>query len=167
MKASKGILAMCLLLFLCGGASVKAQNNKEIPAKISDQIKSLYPGAQNVNWEMEDSLYEASFVSKQVETTLQWSMDGRLLYTETVVASAKLPGKIKKYLTQHTITAGISEASRIVDMTGKVTYEVEAGNIEYLFDANGQWLSQEKDEEDEDEDEDDEDDDEEDEDDRK
>lgn len=155
LKRSKVVLSMCLLLFLCYGTNINAQKNKDIPANLSDKIKSLYPDASDVRWEMEDSLYEASFVYRKVETSLLLSKEGKLLSTESIVASSTLPRKIKDYFAKHHVTAAITEAARIVDFSGIVTYEVEAGNIEYLFDAQGQWLRQENEDDDDEEEDDD------------
>jgi hypothetical protein len=41
----------------------------------------------------------------------------------------------------------ISEASKILDATGNLSYEAEVENIDYIFDANGSLIKQEQDKE--------------------
>ena len=60
--------------------------------------------------------------------------------TETPCEVSALPANIMAYLTKNVVGAKITEASKLVDAQGIVSYEVEANNIDYLFTANGQFL---------------------------
>lgn len=142
-------LLLGTLLFFAFQLEAQSLKEKEIPTSVTSKVSSLYPQASKMTWEQVDGLYEAEFVSNQVETTLLLSSDGRLLLTETAMDPSALPGKIKEYVASHHLSSAISEASKIVDVTGRVTYEVEADDLEYVFDAKGQFVSQQLDEADE------------------
>jgi hypothetical protein len=139
-----------LCVILLGAFHVEAQSisKSEVPAPVLSRVKALYPDVNKIEWENVDGLYEASFDVKKVETSLLISWDGTLVHTETEIEASAVPANIMDYIKKHHPSSGISEASRIIDLTSKVTYEIEADDIEYVFDAYGVVLSQELDEDD-------------------
>jgi hypothetical protein len=136
------LILLSAVLFFTLRMEAQSIKGREVPANLSSKVSELYPDVSKTDWEMVDGLYEISFVSKGVETSLLLSRDATLVLTETAIEISALPGKIKGYITQHHPTSGISEASKTVDLTGKVSYEVEADGIEYLFSEMGEYLSQ-------------------------
>jgi len=142
------LILLCAILFVALHMEAQSISKSEVPDAVISRVKALYPDVNKIEWEGIDGMYEASFDIKKVETSLLISWDGTLVHTETEIEASAVPANIMDYITKHHPTSGISEASRIIDLTSKVTYEIEADDIEYVFDAYGVILSQELDEDD-------------------
>ncbi len=144
-----------LILFvavLCATSQLEAQSIKkrDVPEVVTSKLINLYPEASKIKWEMEDGMYEGSFISDNKETSLFISGNGTLVMTEIEVEVSTLPAAIADYVRQHHATSSITEASITTDNAGDVIYEVEVDDIEYVFDSTGRMLSQEVEEEDKD-----------------
>jgi len=144
------LILLCAILFVALQMEAQSISKSEVPDAVISRVKALYPDVNKIEWEGVDGMYEASFDIKKVETSLLISWDGTLVHTETEIEASAVPANIMDYIKKHHPASGISEASRIIDLTSKVTYEIEADDIEYVFDAFGVVLSQELDEDDSD-----------------
>ena len=140
------------LLFICilsiGYCSVQAQSLKpaEVPAAVSSVFKSNYPYATNAKWEMEDGFYEVSFQNAKNDMSVLYSSKGELAMTETKCEISSLPPAIMEYFTKNIVGAKITDAAKLVDSQGIVSYEAEVNNADYLFTAGGQFLRKQVDE---------------------
>jgi hypothetical protein len=126
---------------------IEAQSIKErdVPPAVASKVSALYPDAAKVKWEMEDGMYEATFLTGAMETSVMVSSQGMLVFTEQEIEISSLPKEVMIYVTQNNPGSSVQEASKITDVYGKVSYEVELKNIEYVFDAAGKLLTEEKD----------------------
>ena len=137
-----------------------------VPDAIKTKFAELYPMVNVMEWEAQDGFYEATFEEKDLETSVLFSSDGRVVQTETEISAELLPQTITDYVTINLGGKKIVEASKTVRADGRTTFEVEVDDTELLFDEKGNYVSQksededDEDEDDEDEDEDDEDEDE-------
>jgi hypothetical protein len=134
-------ISLCFTLHL----NAQALKEKEVPTAVTAQVAKLYPEASRISWEEEDGFYEASFKSNEKETSLVLSRDGVLVKTEMEIEKSALPGGVISYVSMHHPGSSTMKAFKITDMKGRVQYEVEADEIDYLFDAKGVFLSQEDD----------------------
>ena len=132
--------AFCLLSCSPSGEKVA------VPEIVKTKFESLYPKAGSPKWEMEDGAYEASFKQDNIESSVTFSADGNVIQSETVIDVAQLPQTVKDYLTAQFGNEKIKEAEKITDSKGMVTYEAEIGETDYLFDANGQFIGKEEEE---------------------
>jgi len=134
------LLVICLLLV--GFYSAQAQSIKpsEVPTAVTSVFKKNYPYATDAKWENADGMYEVSFKNANKDISVLYSYKGELAMTETPCEVSALPANIMAYLTKNVVGAKITEASKLVDAQGIVSYEVEANNTDYLFTANGQFL---------------------------
>lgn len=142
---------LCLCILLAGYLSGHAQSLKagDVPSAVLSKFKYQYPSATNPKWESEDGMYEATFMNNKVETSVLYSIKGELAMTETVITDyTSLPAGILDYITKNVLNAKISEASKLVDAQDIVSYQVEINNTDYLFTANGQFLSKRVEEDD-------------------
>ena len=135
------------LAFLSGVVCVNAQKVKEadVPAAVKTEFKSLYADVKEVAWEKEKSNYEADFKQGKTEMSVTIDATGKLLETETTIASSSLPKAATDYLTKNLPGKTIKEASSIKDASGKITYEAEVDGIDYTFDDKGNFVKKEKD----------------------
>lgn len=148
MKNISLVLGLMLSTFFAFG--------QNIPDAVKTQFAALYPNTKATDWDILDGMYEVSFIEKDVESSVLFSSDGRVLQTETEMEASLLPQAVKDYVGAKLPGKKIEEASKIVRMDGKITYEVEVDDIDYLFDSLGTFLKQEAEDEDDEDDEDDE-----------
>lgn len=143
---------LLVLVFSLPGICVIAQTQQvEVPDAVKASLSTLYPNAQSTKWEMEDGMYEASFRNNNVKTSVVFSRDGRVSETETEIAAALLPQAIRDYFNTNFTSGKIDVAEKIVSPNGKISYEVEVGKKDYLFDESGHFLGMEEDEDDDEE----------------
>jgi hypothetical protein len=131
-------LFIILILFLAVSA-VFAQkaNTKEIPSDVKLKFESLYPQASAVKWTKEEANYEAEFRDKDVEMSVVIDSKGNLLETEQEIPVNSLPESVTNYIASTYPGKKITEAAKITDAKGTVTYEAEVGRKDVIFDANG------------------------------
>ena len=142
----KKILSLCCcvaFLFLsCSPSGEKVS----VPEVVKTKFETLYPKAGNPKWELEDGKYEASFKQDSIESSVIFSADGNVIQSETAIDVAQLPQPVKDYLTSQFGNQKIEEAEKITNSNGNVTFEAEVGTTDYLFDANGQFIGKEDEE---------------------
>lgn len=117
----------------------------DVPAAVKTEFKPLYADVKEVKWEKEKGNYEANFSQNKTEMSVTIDATGKLLETETTIASSGLPKAAADYMAKNLPGKKIKEASMIKDATGKITYEAEVDEVDYTFDAQGNFLSKEKD----------------------
>jgi hypothetical protein len=137
MKKGSGLL---LLFAFCLVSCSKSVKEKDIPATVKATLTSLYPLAKNVEWSKENGKFEAEFEQNETETSILIDANGRLVETETEIAVAMLPKTILDYVSKNLIGQRIEEAAKIAGVDGRLTYEAEVSGVDYLFDANGNFL---------------------------
>ena len=110
-----------------------------VPDVVKAKFASLYPSVKNPQWELENSMYEASFQQNNFGTAVLISASGELMQTENGIEPNTLPRFTRHYVMTELANKPISSAAKIVDNKGKVSYEAEVGGIDYLFDAEGHF----------------------------
>jgi len=139
-KTCLSVLALCFVL-----SAAKAQKLKEadVPAAVKESFKKQFPAAKVEEWEKEGENYEAEFDLNKTETCAVFDASGKWLETEVEIKITELPKAVSEYLTKTVPGKKIKEASKITDASGKITYEAEAGDDDYLFDDKGNFLRKE------------------------
>ena len=130
-----GILAL--------GISVYAHDTKEknIPPAVEAKFSEMYPNVKDAKWEKENGIYEAEFGSRETETAVLFSPNGKYIQTEVEVSVSTLPKGASDYAAKKLSGKKIAEATKITDAKGLIRYEAEIGDADYLFDENGKFLS--------------------------
>ncbi|MBI3510020.1 MAG: PepSY-like domain-containing protein [Bacteroidetes bacterium] len=132
-----------ILMLAVASITVSAQKSN-IPAACKTKLTQLYPNATGVKWGVEGNNYEAEFKNAGVETSLLLDASGNVQETEVGIDKSQLPAAVTLYMSKNVPTKKITEASRITDSAGKVTYEAEAGGLDYIFDETGNFIKTEK-----------------------
>lgn len=131
-----------------------AQTVKEaaVPAAVKDALKKAYPTAKVEKWQKEDANYEAEIEVGKVESSLLYDASGNLLETEVEIKVSELPKAVTDYINTNLKGKKTKEASKITDSNGKVSYEAEVDEADYMFDETGNFLKKivEKDKDDDD-----------------
>jgi hypothetical protein len=142
-----------LLIVLIGfSLSAFAQDNKEnklkdsdVPAAVKAKFSALYPDVKAEKWEKEDGNYEVAFHQNKTEMSCLIDASGKLMETETEIHVADLPKAAADYIAKNKHGKSVSEASKIVDFQGIVTFEAEVDHIDLVFDKDGKFIKEAKD----------------------
>ena len=138
---------------ICGLISCSPSGEKmSIPENVKTKFAALYPNAANTQWEMEDGNYEASFKKDDAEISVVLSAEGTVVQTETEIDVMQLPQSVKDYVASQLGGKPISSAAKIVDSSGRISYEAEVEKTDFLFDETGQFAGKEDEEKGEDDD---------------
>ncbi len=137
---------MLLLAALAFASCTNAQKMKEadVPAPVKASFAKEHPNTK-VKWEKEKGYYEAGWEDKNGEGSVLYDASGKALEHEMEIAVKDLPKSISDYIAKNYKGEKISEASKIVDDKGVMTYEAEVKKIDLIFDANGKFIKESKD----------------------
>lgn len=110
------------------------QKLKNIPPLASSKLQALYPKAENIRWDKENTNFEVNFKVNDVEMSIIFDAKGNLLETETEIERDSLPDAVKTALSKEFNGYEIREAARIVK-DGKTTFESELKKGKSKLDA--------------------------------
>lgn len=133
-------------LFLLGLATVavatQAQHLKpeNVPAAVKSGFEKHFPNAKELEWEKENANYEAEFKLSGKEYSALLDQTGNLLETEVEISLGELPEQAKAYLKKEYAGKKIEEVAKITDAKNTVTYEVEVGGTDVIFNSAGQYI---------------------------
>lgn len=135
------LITTAAIVFILSNASAQKVKASEVPKAVIDSFNKNFNGVKVEGWEKEkDGVYEAEFDLNKVETSATFSVDGKLLETETEIAVSALPKTVTEYLTKNYAGKKIKEAAKIVDAEGKIKYEAEIDKKDLLFDELGNFI---------------------------
>ncbi|MBA3664053.1 MAG: PepSY-like domain-containing protein [Bacteroidetes bacterium] len=143
----KNVLVILALGFGVSCATAQKIKESEVPAAVKTAQEKHFPGSKVEKWEKEGANYESEFDVKKVETSASYDANGTLLETEIEIKTSELPKAVTDYVTKNLAGKKIKEASKITDAAGKISYEAEVGETDYIFDSNGTLLKKETDKE--------------------
>ncbi len=129
-------------------AIAQKMDASKVPAEVKKSFEKKYPGVTG-KWEKEDGKYEVNF--KQNGNVMSVLIDpaGAIVETEMDIKVTDLPATIASYIKEHYKGKTIKEASKITKADGTVNYEAEVANADVIFDANGKFLKEVREEKDE------------------
>lgn len=141
----KRMMYPLLVLLVSCSANAQKMDEKEVPAAVKSACAKSYPGAEKVKWEKEGTDYEAEFEQNEVEMSVVFSPDGKMLEEEKEIAISTLPETVKKYVKTNYPDQKIKEATIIRKADGTQSYEVELKDLDLFFSENGTFLNSKKD----------------------
>lgn len=137
MKKSRLVVVLSMLSLVSFGQKVK---EKEVPQIIKKALHEKYPTAKPVKWDKEKNNYEASFDANEVDISVLFNQDGKIVETEVEIQISKLPKNALVYIKKHFKNQKVKEAAKITNQKGKVIYEAEIAGKDILFDGNGSFI---------------------------
>lgn len=141
----KKIFTVLVSIALISGSCAQQLKESDIPRAAKTKFNTMYTDAKNVKWEKEDGKYEAEFKQNKTEISVLFDAAGNIVQTETEIDVSSLPQGVRNYVAKNLSQNKIKEACKIVGATGKITYEAEVEDVDYLFDANGNFSTTETD----------------------
>lgn len=128
-------------------ANAQTVKDAEVPTPVKDALKKQYPTAKVEKWEKEGANYEAELKINKVESSVVYDSNGKFLEAEIEIKTSELPKAVTEYINKNLAGKKVKEASKISSSDGKISYEAEVDNIDYILDSNGTLLKKEEDKE--------------------
>jgi len=126
--------------------AVMAQSVKAgaVSAAAKAALAKKYPAAKKVTWEKEDGNFEANWGGKSGEDmSVQFTAAGAFVEQVEAMPISGLPAGVAAYVKTHYKGAKITEAGKVTDAKGAITYEAEVKGKDVIFDAKGNFVKAE------------------------
>lgn len=138
-KASiMGAMALSLLSLHLMAQHVKSA---EVPLAVRNALAKNYPAASQVAWEKEKGNFEANWGGKSKEdNSVVFTPDGKLVEMVVAIKVSDLPVGVMNYIKGHYPGSKITEAGKVTDAQGKISYEAEVKGKDLLFDREGNFI---------------------------
>ena len=149
MKKTLSILA---ILFAVNTASFAQKEKGEnegkekvtVPSAVKSALSKKYPEATKVTWEKEHGNYEANWGGKSGENnSVQFTPAGNFIEIVNAIPVSQLPAPVSAYIKTHYKGAKITEAGKVTDAKGKISYEAEVNRKDIIFDEKGNFVKSE------------------------
>ena len=141
----KKTIVLASVIFAVTAANAQKVKEAEVPAEVKASFTKKYAAAKVKGWEKEKGNYEAEFDYNKAEMSVVMDPKGNILETETEINVSELPKAVASYCAEKYKGKKVKEASKIVNAKGETTYEAEIEKMDVIFDANGKFLKEEKD----------------------
>jgi hypothetical protein len=136
-----------ILFLACGlfafSASAQKMKEADVPSTIKQAFSKMNPNAHVDKWEKEGNNWEAEYKENGVEHSTELGPNGQLIASEMEIKVSELPKAVSDYCSKNMPGKKIAEASKITDAAGKISYEAEVSETDYIFDADGNFLKKE------------------------
>lgn len=137
------LITAATVIFVSGTASAQKMKSTEVPTQVKEAFAKKYPG-QKAEWEKEGSDYEAEFDLNKVESSAVFGSDGTFKELEQEIKTSELPKAVTDYCAKNFPDHKLSEAAKITDASGKLSYEAEMSkgkeHFDALFDHQGHFI---------------------------
>jgi hypothetical protein len=135
-----------LVLFVVFALNTTAQkiNADKVPDAVKNSFTTMFGNTLVTEWELEDGNYEATYTLRGVESAALFKKDGGFIQYEWKVNAADVPEAARKYMTTNYPNKKIVDYTRIKNVAGAISYEIDATGEDYFFDSNGNFISVEK-----------------------
>ncbi len=116
-----------------------------VPSTVRAALAKKYPAATHVTWEKEKGNYEANWGGNSGEdNSVQFTPSGNFIEIVKAIPVDQLPKPALAYVKLHYKGAKITEAGKVTDGNGKLSYEAEVYGKDIVFDENGNFVMAEK-----------------------
>jgi len=146
MKNVLRLAAILIAMHVTVSAQEKDEMNEKInvPTAVKNALAKKYPEATHVTWEKENGNYEANWGGKSGEdNSVQFTPAGNFIEIVKAIPVSELPANISAYVKSHYKGAKITEAGKVTNAKGKLSYEAEVHGKDVIFDENGNFVKSE------------------------
>ncbi|MFI5194421.1 MAG: PepSY-like domain-containing protein [Chitinophagales bacterium] len=139
----KFIIQISILLFVAIACQSQDLKSKDVPTVVKSALEKKYPQAKGVSWEKEKGNYEANWGGKSGEDhSVQFTPSGEFLEIVNAIPVTELPKSVLAYVHDH-YKVTPTEAGRVTDAHGKLSYEAEVHGKDIIFDDKGNFVKAE------------------------
>lgn len=139
----KKLVFICIAAAFTSCADAQKTKDADVPVAVKNAFEKQYPGTK-ADWEKEGTNYEAEFDYNKEEMSVLIDAAGNILETEVEIENDKLPAAVLSYVKAHYAGKEVKEAAKITDAKGVVTYEAEIKDMDLIFDSNGNFVKEVK-----------------------
>ncbi|MCB0429304.1 MAG: PepSY-like domain-containing protein [Flavobacteriales bacterium] len=140
----KQVSILLIVVFSLSCSKAQKLKTADVPTAVQSSFKDHYPLAESVKWEKEDGNFEAEFDLNKVESSALFDERGTFLQEETEIEKSMLPSGVTNYCAQQFSGYKLTEASKIRDASGTVSFEAEMSKgkerFDAMFDASGNFV---------------------------
>ena len=115
-----------------------------VPNAVKENLNKVCLNPTVDKWEIENGNYKANFMKKGIENSALFAADGKFLQYGYVITANDVPDAAKNYVNTNLPGKTISKVTKIREVTGDISYVMEVGENNYIFDYNGNYLRMEK-----------------------
>jgi hypothetical protein len=134
------------LLLIANHSFAQKLKSSDVPDAVKSALTKKYPAATGVNWEKEKGNFEANWGGRSKEdNSVVFTPDGAFVEQVVAMKVADLPIAIPLYVKKNYSGAKISEAGKVTDAAGKISYEAEVKGKDLVFDESGNFLKTQQD----------------------
>lgn len=130
------LIALFLILQSCSENSV--------PREIQLKFLEIEPAAHNINWAIDDNIYQVDYIVNAKKTTSYFDLSGNWLETESEILTNELPDAILKTLNSKLNEYSIVDIELVKTKENQILYEVDLKlkdkMYDILFDSKGKIL---------------------------
>ena len=136
------LLLIAVLLF----SFVIFAQDANVPKAVKDSFAKYYPKVTDVKWDKEGATeFEAGFNENGYNISVVFDEKGNVKETETAIQISVLPKSAALFVEKNYPGFKISEAAKILDAKGEVTFEAEITKDkvkkDLLFDSKGNAIN--------------------------
>jgi len=141
MKKSIIVIALIMVSLVSFSQKTKEQN---IPQIVKNALLQKFPKAKEIKWDKEGKNFEASFDLNNVDNSVLFNQEGKIVETEIEIKVNQLPKNALQYLNDHYKNQKVKEAAKIITEKGNLIYEAEIKGKDLFFDENGNFIKRDK-----------------------
>lgn len=143
----KKIVILCAFALISLFACNQAAKTREVPANISEAFTQLHKNATILKWNDEPPIWEAKYKDGEEKGAVSFNDKAEVVETELVISESQLPNAsvIPDYIKAHYPNENIQGCERISKQDGTHTYEIQITGKEIVFDAEGNYITEEAD----------------------
>jgi hypothetical protein len=127
--------------FLTTPLSAQSITESKVPAAVKSALAKRYPSATGVAWEREKGNFEANWGGHSKEdNSVLFTPTGEFVEMVSAIPVNRLPPAVAAYVQKHFPGAKITEAGKVTDVKGAVSYEAEVRGKDLRFDEKGNYV---------------------------
>ena len=133
-----GLAGLCFLVQSAVAQTVKKAN---VPAAVQSALIEKYPEATHVIWEKEKDNFEANWGGKSNEdNSAVFTPAGQFVEIVVAIPISSLPAGVAAYVQKNYSGSRITEAGKVTDASGQISYEAEVKGKDMIFDKDGRFI---------------------------
>lgn len=143
MKKALNLLAIFFAISMATFAQEKNEANRKItvPPLVKSAFYKKYDDAKHVTWEKENGNYEANWGGRSGEdNSVQFTPSANFIEIVKAIPLSQLPAPVFAYAKEHYKGAKVTEAGKVTDAQGKLSYEAEIKGKDVIFDEKGNFV---------------------------
>ena len=117
---------IALLISMSAGGSVAAQdvNSSDVPSIVVNALKTKFPNATDIEWELKDDVYKADFETGKVDHDIWIDASGKITRHQQEIEKKELPATIADQLAASYKDYRVEDIDKI-EADGTTQYEIE------------------------------------------